>query len=127
MAAGADLPRPCVVRSTRTQERWSGIVNGSAHDIRIEKWPFAVLGAFAVAIAIAGILLDRYQQAAVIDSRYAELTSIGQLKVSQISSWRAEREADGQLFSRGSVVADFAELPRGWSSIANTSAMRPSS
>ena len=58
----------------------------------------------AVGIALAGLAASRYEDRQVLDSRYADLRSIAQLKVHEIASWRHEREADARLLSRRGAI-----------------------
>lgn len=76
--------------------------------VRSERWPFVVLGLVAVALAVGGWEASRAQQRAVLERRYAELTSVGQLKATEVADWRLERLNDTRMFTRGALLAELA-------------------
>jgi PAS domain S-box-containing protein len=76
--------------------------------IRPERWPVVALGLLALALIAGGWEASRVQERVILERRYAELTSIGQLKVREIADWRWERLSDVRVFTHGSLLAELA-------------------
>jgi signal transduction histidine kinase len=69
-------------------------------------WPvLALLGVFAVAAAVGGLLYYRADRQRMTDEMHARLAAIADLKVAQISNWLDERRADIRFASRSRLAA----------------------
>ncbi len=66
-------------------------------------WPFLLLAAVIVALALAGVRYTFHQQK---DKETARFQAIADLKVGQIAAWIEERDGDAQLLHGSRFLAD---------------------
>jgi PAS domain S-box-containing protein len=69
----------------------------------------SVFGLVAVAIAVGAWHTAALQDREILDLRYKELTSIGQLKVSEIAGWRRERLAGVRALAESPLLTAVIE------------------